>query len=118
MQGVKLEELLRKGTPAALAQANDLMKVMAGFDESHKRDYKKEVNEELDRVESKVILLNDMLNQVSSLSAASAQDKSTIEEIYGHVKTAQSRIQKFIDDNDDADRVSKFTIACVFHVLL
>ena len=29
--GVKLEELLRIGTPMALAQANDLMKVMAGY---------------------------------------------------------------------------------------
>ena len=27
----KLEELLRIGTPAALAQANDLMKVMSGY---------------------------------------------------------------------------------------
>jgi hypothetical protein len=29
--GVKLEELLRMGTPTALAQANDLMKIMAGY---------------------------------------------------------------------------------------
>lgn len=29
--GVKLEELLRIGTPTALAQANDLMKIMAGY---------------------------------------------------------------------------------------
>lgn len=29
--GVKLEELLRMGTHEALAQANDLMKIMAGY---------------------------------------------------------------------------------------
>lgn len=29
--GVKLEELIRKGTPAALAEANDMMKLMSGY---------------------------------------------------------------------------------------
>jgi ADP-ribosylation factor-binding protein GGA len=30
-QGAKLENLLRIGTPAALAEANDLMKIMSGY---------------------------------------------------------------------------------------
>ena len=68
IQGIKLEELLRKGTPAALAEANDLMKLMAGYDLSKKPDYKKQVNMDIDRIESKVILLNDTLNQLQSQS--------------------------------------------------
>lgn len=30
-QGAKLENLLQIGTPAALAEANDLMKIMSGY---------------------------------------------------------------------------------------
>lgn len=29
--GLKLEELIRKGTPAALAEANEMMKLMSGY---------------------------------------------------------------------------------------
>jgi hypothetical protein len=102
--GLKLEELLRKGTPAALAEANEMMKMMSGYDTSKKPDYKKEVNQEIERIESKVILLNDMLNQKT------AQDfkkpDHTIEELYGSTKTAQGRLQKFIEENDDEDRLN------------
>jgi ADP-ribosylation factor-binding protein GGA len=29
--GIKLEELIRKATPAALAEANEMMKMMSGY---------------------------------------------------------------------------------------
>ena len=31
IHGLKLEELIRQGTPAALAEANDMMKMMSGY---------------------------------------------------------------------------------------
>ncbi|KAI8897573.1 VHS domain-containing protein [Globomyces pollinis-pini] len=103
--GLKLEELIRKGTPAALAEANEMMKLMSGYDTTKKRDYKKEVNEELERIESKVILLNDMLNQKTT-SDFKKKD-ATIEDLYSSAKTAQTRLQKFIEDNDDEDRLGR-----------
>jgi hypothetical protein len=103
--GLKLEELIRKGTPAALAEANEMMKMMSGYDTSKKPDYKKEVNQEIERIESKVILLNDMLNQKSPQDFK--KPDSTIEELYGSTKTAQGRLQKFIEDNDDEDRLNR-----------
>lgn len=97
-----MEELIRKGTPAALAEANDMMKLMSGYDTSKKPDYKKQVNEELDRIESKIILLNDMLNQSGDLQRKS---DSAIEGLYSSAKVAQGRLQKFIEDNEDEDRL-------------
>jgi transcription elongation GreA/GreB family factor len=108
-----LEELLRKGTPAALAEANEIMKVMSGYDQSTKRDYKGEVNEEISRIESRIILLNDMLNETSAEDFKRKLD-STIEvilcltqELYSSAKVAQSRLQKFIDDNEDEERMAR-----------
>jgi ADP-ribosylation factor-binding protein GGA len=61
-QGVKLEELLRMGTPAALAQANDLMKIMSGYDTKRIPNYRREVDEEMRRFRDKVVQLNALLS--------------------------------------------------------
>ncbi|KAJ1567737.1 hypothetical protein HK405_004955 [Cladochytrium tenue] len=100
-QGAKLQELLRIGTPAALEQANDLMKVMAGYDMQHRPNYKKQVNEELDKIEAKVILLNDILGQDT------LQSTSTLDELSGAVKSSQSRIQKLISGGEEEERMSR-----------
>ncbi|KAJ3045977.1 hypothetical protein HK097_001079 [Rhizophlyctis rosea] len=104
-QGAKLQELLRLGTPAALEQANDLMKIMSGYDIERRPDYKKEVETEIDRIEQRIILLNDMLNQKRPDDRW--QRDSTVEELYGSAKTAQPRIQKLIGDGDDDERVAR-----------
>lgn len=77
---------------------------MSGYDVSKKPDYKAEVNEELDRIESRLILLNDMLNQTTSAEFKKKID-STIEELHGSGKTAQNRLMKFIEENDDEVRM-------------
>jgi ADP-ribosylation factor-binding protein GGA len=104
--GIKLEELLRKGTPSALAEANDMMKLMSGYDTSKKPDYKKEVNDELERIESKVILLNDILNQKTSLDIQKAKDQ-TLKDLYSSAKVAQSLLQKFIGENVEEERMNR-----------
>ncbi|KAJ3285252.1 hypothetical protein HK104_009580 [Borealophlyctis nickersoniae] len=104
-QGAKLQELLRLGTPAALEQANDLMKIMSGYDMERRPDYKKEVDTELDRIEQRVILLNDMLNQKKPEDRW--QKDSTVEELYGSAKAAQLRIQKLVEGGDDDERMAR-----------
>ncbi|KAI8911456.1 VHS domain-containing protein [Gorgonomyces haynaldii] len=104
-QGAKLEALLRKGTPAALAEANDLMKVMSGYDTSRQRDYKQEVNSELDQIESKAILLNDMLNQRTP-GQYNLRD-SALDDLLGQCKNASTKLQNFIANNDDEDRMAR-----------
>lgn len=102
-QGAKLENLLRLATPASLAEANDLMKVMSGYDTSRVPDYKKQVTGELDLIESRIILFNDMLNQ--KVPGKSSSTDANIEESYSTTKAAQNKLQNFIASNEDDDRL-------------
>ena len=60
-QSAKLQELIRRGSPADLQEANRLMKVMAGYDTRHKTDYRAKAAEEVAKVQQKAKLLEDML---------------------------------------------------------
>lgn len=60
-QSAKLQELIRRGGPSDLQEANRLMKVMAGYDNRHKTDYRAKAAEEVAKVQQKAKLLEDML---------------------------------------------------------
>lgn len=60
-QSAKLQELIRRGTPADLQEANRLMKVMAGYDNRHKTDYRAKAAEEVSKVQEKAKILEEML---------------------------------------------------------
>ncbi|KAJ3184347.1 hypothetical protein HDU85_001652 [Gaertneriomyces sp. JEL0708] len=105
-QGAKLQELLRMGTPAALEQANDLMKIMSGYDTHRIPDYKKQVEEEINRIEQRTILLNDMLIQRSKEGRGYRPD-TTIEDLLGNAKAAQVRIQKLLESGEEEERMGR-----------
>lgn len=60
-QSAKLQELIRRGAPEDLQEANRLMKVMAGYDTRHKTDYRAKAAEEVARVQQKAKILEEML---------------------------------------------------------
>lgn len=60
-QSAKLQELIRRGTPADLQEANRLMKIMAGYDNRHKTDYRAKAAEEVAKVQQKAKILEEML---------------------------------------------------------
>ncbi len=60
-QSAKLQELIRRGRPQDLQEANRLMKVMAGYDTRHKTDYRAKAAEEVSRVQQKAKILEEML---------------------------------------------------------
>lgn len=62
-QSAKLQELIRRGTPHDLQEANKLMKVMAGFDTRNKTDWRAKAAEEVVKVQQKAKLLEDMLQK-------------------------------------------------------
>lgn len=62
-QSAKLQELIRRGTPHDLQEANKLMKVMAGYDTRHKTDYRAKAAEEVGKVQQKAKVLEDMLQE-------------------------------------------------------
>lgn len=61
----KLQELIRRGTPKDLALAQELMKDLSGAVPEKAPDYAKQTKAELEKVQQKAILLNDMLNNVN-----------------------------------------------------
>lgn len=60
-QSAKLQELIRRGTPHDLQEANRLMKVMAGYDTRHKTDYRAKAAEEVSKIQQKAKILEEML---------------------------------------------------------
>lgn len=85
--GQKLQELIRRGTPKDLAAAQELMKIMSGAvswllfvfhlnispllftklwchdqEPDKQPDYEAQMQKELDRVQSRILLLNELLN--------------------------------------------------------
>ena len=62
-QSAKLQELIRRGGPEDLQEANRLMKVMAGYDTKHKTDYRAKAAEEVSKIQEKARLLEDRLQK-------------------------------------------------------
>ena len=65
-QSAKLQELIRRGTPRDLAAAQELMKALAGADPDARPDYRTQALAELNKLEQKVILLNEILDNVDT----------------------------------------------------
>lgn len=60
-QAAKLQELIRRGGPEDLQEANRLMKVMAGYDTKHKTDYRAKAADEVGKIQQKAKLLEERL---------------------------------------------------------
>lgn len=60
-QSAKLQELIRRGGPQDLQEANKLMKVMAGYDQRNKTDWRAKAAEEVGKIQQKAKILEEML---------------------------------------------------------
>lgn len=111
-QGAKLQELIRRGTPKDLAQAQELMKIMSGAEPENKPDYSKQTRRELDKVQSRAILLNDMLNNAKQGEKFVQGD--AYDQIASHLRSVQPRIQKWIgeveESNDGSDNMDRLLL--------
>lgn len=103
-QEAKLQELIRRGTPADLQEANRLMKIITGSRET--TDYRAKVAEEIDKLRTKADLLEEMLSNVKEGESLSEDDVYT--DIVATLKTSQPKIEKMVDeDHDDEEAVIK-----------
>ncbi|CAO1628623.1 unnamed protein product [Sympodiomycopsis kandeliae] len=100
-QAAKLQELIRRGTPRDLEQAQELMKIMSGAEPESKPDYASQTAKELDKIQSRAILLNDMLNNYSQGEKFVRGD--SYDQIASHLRSVQPRIQKWISQDDQQD---------------
>lgn len=60
-QSAKLQELIRRGGPQDLQEANRLMKIMAGYDTRNKTDWRAKAAEEVAKIQQKARILEEML---------------------------------------------------------
>jgi ADP-ribosylation factor-binding protein GGA len=105
-QSAKLQELIRRGTPADLQEANRLMKVMAGFDNRHKTDYRAKAAEEVSKVQQKAKILEEMLQ--SQQPGAGIPEGDVFEELAAALQSAHPKIQKMCEEeSDDPEAVHK-----------
>lgn len=105
-QSAKLQELIRRGTPHDLQEANKLMKVMAGFDTRQKTDYRAKAVEEVGKVQQKAKLLEDMLQEYKAGDDSINSDG--FEELANALVSASPKIQKMCEEeSDDHEAVAK-----------
>ncbi|SAM07164.1 hypothetical protein [Absidia glauca] len=107
-QSAKLQELIRRGRPQDLVEANHLMKIMSGYDQRSKPDYKQKFEEELHKIQDKAIILYEMLENVSQGERLDRND--TVMELKNACLNAQPKIQKMITEEEDNDKIENLLI--------
>ncbi|TFY80152.1 hypothetical protein EWM64_g3864 [Hericium alpestre] len=102
-QSAKLQELIRRGTPRDLAAAQELMKSLAGANPDAKPDYRTQALNELNKLEQKVILLNEMLDNVDTASGEQFAKGDVYDQVASILINSRPRIQKWISDAESDD---------------
>ncbi|KAF2177913.1 VHS-domain-containing protein [Zopfia rhizophila CBS 207.26] len=105
-QSAKLQELIRRGGPQDLQEANKLMKVMAGYDTRNKTDYRAKAAEEVGKIQQKARILEEMLQGYKAGDQIKEDD--VFEELANALQSAQPKIQKMCEEeSDDHEAVAK-----------
>lgn len=106
-QSAKLQELIRRGTPEDLQEANRLMKVMAGYDTRSKVDYRAKAAEEVAKIQQKARLLEERLASFQP-GEDSMKDGDVFDELASALSSAQPKIQKMCEEeSDDHEAVAR-----------
>lgn len=105
-QSAKLQELIRRGTPEDLQEANRLMKIMAGYDTRSKVDYRAKAAEEVSKIQAKAKLLEERLADFKT--GDTMTDGDVFEELASSLQNAQPKIQKMCEEeSDDHEAVAR-----------
>ena len=105
-QSAKLQELIRRGTPSDLQEANRLMKIMAGYDTRSKTDYRAKAAEEVSKIQQKARLLEERLEAFRE--GDKMQEGDVYEELASSLMSAQPKIQRMCEEeSDDHEAVAK-----------
>jgi ADP-ribosylation factor-binding protein GGA len=105
-QSAKLQELIRRGGPEDLQEANRLMKIMAGYDTRQKTDYRAKAAEEVGKVQQKARLLEERLEGFKPGDVMTEGD--VYEELASALQSAHPKIQRMCEEeSDDHEAVAK-----------
>ncbi|KAI0056336.1 VHS-domain-containing protein [Artomyces pyxidatus] len=102
-QSAKLQELIRRGTPRDLAAAQELMKSLAGANPESKPDYRTQALTELNKLEQKVILLNEMLDNADTERGERFAKGDVYDQVASILMNSRPKIQKWISDAESDD---------------
>lgn len=105
-QSAKLQELIRRGAPEDLQEANRLMKIMAGYDTRSKVDYRAKAAEDVGKIQQKARLLEERLEAFKPGDVM--KDGDVYSELAAALSSAQPKIQKMCEEeSDDHEAVAK-----------
>ncbi|KAJ4423267.1 ARF-binding protein [Gnomoniopsis sp. IMI 355080] len=105
-QSAKLQELIRRGQPEDLQEANRLMKIMAGYDTRSKVDYRAKAAEDVSKIQAKAKLLEERLAEFKP--GDNMTDNDVFAELASSLQNAQPKIQKMCEEeSDDHEAVAK-----------
>lgn len=99
-QSAKLQELIRRATPADLQEANRLMGIMAGYKNESKTDYHARAAQDLDKLRRKAGILEEMINNNNDTIP---QDE-VFTEMADALKNAHPKIVKMAQDERESDQ--------------
>ncbi|KAF8132833.1 VHS domain-containing protein [Boletus edulis] len=102
-QAAKLQELIRRGTPRDLAAAQELMKSLAGANPDAKPDYRSQSLGELAKLQSKVVLLNEMLDNVDADKGERWAKGDVYDQVAAVLQGARPKLQKWVSDAETED---------------
>lgn len=105
-QSAKLQELIRRGSPEDLREANRLMKIMAGYDTRSKTDYRAKAAEDVSKIQAKARLLEERLEAFKPGDIMS--DGDVFSELAAALQSAQPKIQKMCEEeSEDHEAVAR-----------
>lgn len=105
-QSAKLQELIRRGAPEDLQEANRLMKIMAGYDTRSKVDYRAKAAEDVGKIQAKARLLEERLEAFQQ--GDTMKEGDVFSELAAALQSAQPKIQKMCEEeSDDHEAVAK-----------
>ncbi|KAG8221699.1 VHS domain-containing protein [Butyriboletus roseoflavus] len=109
-QSAKLQELIRRGTPRDLIAAQELMKTLAGANPDAKPDYRSQSLSELAKLQSKVVLLNEMLDNVDTAKGEHWARGDVYDQVATILMGARPKLQKWVSDAeaDDPESLNAF----------
>ncbi|CAE6418919.1 hypothetical protein ACGC1H_006157 [Rhizoctonia solani] len=102
-QSAKLQELIRRGTPRDLAAAQELMKSLSGADPESKPDYRKQTMHELEKLQAKVILLSELLDNFDVSRGEKFAKGDAYDQVASVLRQARPKIQKWIGEAEEGD---------------
>ena len=105
-QEAKLQELIRRGAPSDLQEANRLMKIMAGYDTRQKTDYRAKAADEVGKIQQKARLLEEMLQGYKA--GDEIKEGDVFEELANALASAHPKIQRMCEEeSEDTEAVAK-----------